>query len=251
MPRGTSCGSPPGSGTIGTAVSRRPREAAMASSARASASAGSSRTLSGSDVRDAGAPARLEERIASRLRVSGRRRTTTTWSAPVPAPSSSAIASTMASGETERARPRRIRAKDSASVRRVLSSPTISSRSRTVARASSPMRPRIRRSRGRRSTRSRTSSTAPRATKVRTTGRRARARSPPGGPIAPSVRPRISTLAQRMRPRSDRDKPWDPVLMASGPRYFRTGSGRSGPHRTRQRAFLAGRRSSTARRGWP
>ena len=49
-------------------------------------------------------------------------RTTTMWSAPVAWPSSSTMASTIASGETERDRPVRIRANDSASSRRRASS---------------------------------------------------------------------------------------------------------------------------------
>ena len=113
---------------------------------------------SGSVVRDVGAPARVDERIASRLRVSGRRRTTTTWSAPVPIPSSSTIASTMASGDTDRARPRRIRAKDSASVRRVPSVPAASSALADRRRGRrGPASTTTTRSRGRGSTSSRSS----------------------------------------------------------------------------------------------
>ena len=63
-------------------------------------------------------PGRALTSVASSACASGRRRTTTMWSAPVAFASSSTIASTIASGETERDSPDRIRANDSASARR-------------------------------------------------------------------------------------------------------------------------------------
>ena len=82
-----------------------------------SRSYGDSRSVSGSTVVELGTPGRLVTSVASRASPSGRRRTTTTWSAPVPSARSSTIAPTMASTDTDLDRPCRIRAKFSASAR--------------------------------------------------------------------------------------------------------------------------------------
>ncbi len=113
---------------------RRPRSRrATGSRPAALSSVGSSRSLIGNRVDEVEPPVRALTRVASRTRASGRRRTITTWSAPVPAPSSSTIAPTIASGEIERDRPCRIRAKLSASNRRLASSSWTARRWRTAA----------------------------------------------------------------------------------------------------------------------
>ena len=84
------------------------------------------RILEVADRQDAwsnsGTPGRALMSVASSTRASGRRRATTMWSAPVASASSSTIASRIASGETDRDRPDRMRANDSASARRPVSS---------------------------------------------------------------------------------------------------------------------------------
>ena len=141
MPSGTSCGSPSGSGSIGTAVRRRPRDAATASDASASSSAGPRARTAGATCATSArrrASARAAPRASGPPGAAGRRRRgRRRW----PSPSSSTIASTMASGETDRARPRRIRANDSASVRRLPSAPAISSPSRSATNPSAPISP--------------------------------------------------------------------------------------------------------------
>ncbi len=104
IPSGTSSGSPAGSGSIGTAVRRRPRDAVDREARRRR------RPPPGRRARPAAARCATWVRRAAWTTAaprgrgdSGRRRTTATWSAPVPTPSSSTIASTIASGETERA----------------------------------------------------------------------------------------------------------------------------------------------------
>ena len=99
---------------------------------------GSSRSTMGSRVTDSGTPVRVVTRRASRTRASGRRRTTTTWSAPDARPTSSTMASRIASGETERDRPDRIRANEAASSRRSASS-RLTARTWTAAVASAAM----------------------------------------------------------------------------------------------------------------
>ena len=143
-------------------------------------------------MRDAGAPARVGDRMHSRLWVSGLRRTTATWSAPVPTPSSSTIASTIASGDTERERPRRIRAKDSASDRRLPSVSTTRSRSRTAAAATTPISASTTMSIAPGSVANRTTSTTARTRRERMRGRRASARSSSRSPASPMWSPRMS-----------------------------------------------------------
>ena len=192
---------------MGTAVKRRPREAVIANAAAACSRAGSSSSRSDIVVREAGAPGRVGERIASRLCVSGRRRTTATWSAPVPIPSSSTMASTIASGDTERDRPRRIRANDSASVRRAPSPSTTLPRSRAAASVTTPMRMSTTRSRLRGSRAKRTVSTAPRTRSDSRRGRRVRARAFARSPPSTMELRRNLTLAQgwgRTTPRASR-----------------------------------------------
>ena len=87
----------------------------------ASGPSGSIRSPMGRIVVESGTPRRVLVSVASRTIASGRRRAITTWSASVAVPNSSTMARTMASAETERDRPDRIRAKDSASPRRPVS----------------------------------------------------------------------------------------------------------------------------------
>jgi hypothetical protein len=66
-------------------------------------------------VFEVGVPGSIDTKVTSRTELPGRNRTTATWSASVAAPSSWTIASTTASGETERDRARMMRLKLSVS----------------------------------------------------------------------------------------------------------------------------------------
>ena len=96
----------------GAGVGRRDRDRHGLAVARARPSTGSSRSAIGRRVVESGTPGRALTSVASRTRASGRRRATTMWSAPVAVASSSTIAPRIASGETERDRLDRMRAKD-------------------------------------------------------------------------------------------------------------------------------------------
>jgi len=133
--RGRRRSAPPGS--IDTAIGGR----LIAATRRRPSARGSSRSVIGSSVVELGMPGRRLTSVASTRRASGRRRTTTVWSAPVADPSSSTIAATMASGETDRDNPCRMRAKLSASERRPVSRARIARRWRTAARPVTSTRP--------------------------------------------------------------------------------------------------------------
>ena len=152
--RSPSAASPRRRQPSGSSVPRRPTGTAAAATAiRASAAAPamtgtatsgrddgarSSTSRRGSSVVDGGTPGRALISVAWRACASGRRRATTIWSAPVELASSSTIAATIASSETDRDRPDRIRAKDSASARR----PTLERRDGlAVADGRDPRRP--------------------------------------------------------------------------------------------------------------
>ena len=112
-----------------------------ATGGRSPPSAGASSTDSGRSVVVVGTPARRETRVASSATPSRRRRTSTTWSAAVASIRSSRMAETMASADTECDRPRRMRAKLSASPRPRNSSPATAFRwaiAATAARMTSP-----------------------------------------------------------------------------------------------------------------
>ena len=115
----------------GTAAAGRPRPPRP--SIEAEGAGRDSRSVTGRIVVELGTPGRRLTSVASRMRVSGWSRTTTVWSAPVSTSSSSTIASTIASGDTDRESPWRIRATLSASPRRPISRPRTASRWRTAA----------------------------------------------------------------------------------------------------------------------
>ena len=86
--RATGCGDRPATAAARTGT-------ATGSTSRSATSSGSSRSMRspmGRMVDESGTPGRVLVRVASRTIASGRRRTTTTWSAPVAEPSSSTIA---------------------------------------------------------------------------------------------------------------------------------------------------------------
>ena len=112
-------------------------------------STGSSRSAIGRRVVESGTPGRALTSVASRTRASGRRRATTMWSAPVAVASSSTIAPRIASGETDRDRLERMRAKDSASSRRPTSSAVTVWRCRMAAKPTTRTSPTMAQSAGR------------------------------------------------------------------------------------------------------
>ena len=107
------------------------------------------RSAIGSRVVEGGTPGRALMSVACRARASGRWRATTMWSAPVEAASSSTMAPTIASSDTERDRPDRIRANDSASSRRPVSRASTASRWRNAVIATSARSATTTQSRGR------------------------------------------------------------------------------------------------------
>ena len=204
------------SGAARTFVSPKARRtrAAIRSSG---APPGSSRSTAGRTVSARGAPGRVGMSVASRIGAPGRRRTTTRWSASVPGPSSPMIASTIASGETAREKPWRIRAKFSTSSRVPASCCSTLRRAKAAAPATAAT---ARRREGR------AGATAGRSRRRR--GRRGR-RSP---------RRERSRRAGRAR-RADRGA----MKRAAAGRW--PGSGRS----RREQDAARGRRASTRRRG--
>ena len=149
------------------AAPRPPTGMATGVRTRGRDSTGSERSEIGSRVVDGGTPRRTLMRVACRARASGRRSATTRWSAPLAAASSSTMAPTIASSDTDRDRPDRMRAKDSASARRPCSRAMTASRWRKAARPTIATSPATIQSRGRAcSASSRATSRKPRRTNV-------------------------------------------------------------------------------------
>ena len=168
LPAARRRGPPLGAGRRRRPPRPRRRSGSRPASGRAvGASTGSDRSEIGSRVVDGGTPGRTLISVACRARASGRRRATTRWSAPLAAASSSTMAPTIASSDTERDSPDRIRANDSASARRPCSRAMTASRWRSAARPAIATRPATIQSRGRAcSASSRRTSRDPRRTNV-------------------------------------------------------------------------------------